>query len=147
MSLKHNVKELAIKAGVNRAIVFAVLTYSWSILAGPLSIFLIITFMTPSEQGYYYTFYGVLALANLLELGAGAVFQFMAGHTWAKLGLDRAGTKARDAETGQDVPLTDKGLSAAVPLTAGRLLSTAPLTGRTTAVTGGRLSKTRVAVA
>lgn len=91
MSLKQDVKALAIKAGVNRAIVFAVLTYSWSILAGPLSIFLIITFLTPSEQGYYYTFYGVLALANLLELGAGAVFQFMAGHSWAKLGLNNEG--------------------------------------------------------
>lgn len=91
MGLKMNVKELAIKAGVNRAIVFAVLTYSWSLLAGPLSIFLIITCLTPSEQGYYYTFYGVLALANLLELGAGSVFQLMAGHTWAKLGLDERG--------------------------------------------------------
>ncbi|MCX5785054.1 MAG: hypothetical protein NTX59_05150 [Elusimicrobia bacterium] len=88
MNLKQNVKELAIKAGVNRAIVFAVFTYSWSILAGPLSVFLIITFLTPSEQGYYYTFYGVLALANMLELGAGSVFQLMAGHIWAKLGLD-----------------------------------------------------------
>lgn len=88
MSLKQNARELAVKAGVNRAIVFAVLTYSWSILAGPLSVFLIITFLTPSEQGYYYTFYGVLALANLLELGAGSVFQLMAGHVWAKMGLD-----------------------------------------------------------
>ncbi len=91
MGLKQNVKELAIKAGVNRAIVFAVLTYSWSILAGPLSIFLIITYLTPPEQGYYYTFYGVLALANLLELGAGSVFQLMAGHIWAKLGLNEEG--------------------------------------------------------
>jgi hypothetical protein len=33
---------------------------------------------------------------------------------WAKLGLDRAATKARNAETGQDVALTDKGLSAPV---------------------------------
>ena len=88
MGLKQNLKELAIKAGVNRAIVFAVLTYSWSVLAGPLSIFLIITYLSPSEQGYYYTFYGVLAFANLLELGAGSVFQLMAGHIWAKLGLD-----------------------------------------------------------
>ena len=91
MNLKDNVKELAIKAGVNRAIVFAVLMYGWSILAGPVSIFLIITLFTPTEQGYYYTFYGVLALANSFELGAGAVFQYMAGHLWAKLGLDQGG--------------------------------------------------------
>ena len=33
---------------------------------------------------------------------------------WAKLGLDRARTKAANAETGQDVALTDKGFSVPV---------------------------------
>lgn len=67
-------------AGVDRAIAFTVLARSWSTVAGLVTVLLIARFLTPIEQGYYYTFSSLVALQIVFELGFSFVILQMASH-------------------------------------------------------------------
>jgi hypothetical protein len=77
-SLKHLV-------GLDRAIAFTVMGRFWSALAGTLTILLIAGYLTPREQGYYYTFYSLVALQIVFELGFSFVILQLAAHERASL--------------------------------------------------------------
>lgn len=79
------------KAGVDRAVLFAILARIWGGAAGPVTALLIVTKFTPPLQGYYYTFGSLLALQIFAELGLGTVIIQFASHEWSKLGLDKNG--------------------------------------------------------
>ena len=49
----------------------------------------IFLFLTPAEQGYYYTFLGIAALQSFLELGFAIVITIFAAHEWHHLSLSR----------------------------------------------------------
>ncbi len=76
------------KAGVDHAVIFAILARIWGGAAGPVTALLIVTNFTPALQGYYYTFGSLLALQIFVELGLGTVIIQFASHEWSKLGLD-----------------------------------------------------------
>jgi hypothetical protein len=57
----------------------------WSALAGIVTVLLIARFLTPSEQGYYYTFSSLVALQIVFELGFSFVILQLAAHERAKL--------------------------------------------------------------
>ena len=67
--------------------------------AGLLTTFLIASFFSSEVQGYYYTFYSVLALQVFAELGLATVITSYASHEWASLTCDAGGrvTGDRDA--------------------------------------------------
>ncbi len=71
--------------GLDRAIIFALLARSWSMLAGVCNIILISRFLTPAEQGYFYTFSSLVAIQVVFELGFSFVLQQMAAHERARL--------------------------------------------------------------
>ncbi len=71
--------------GVDRAIAYAICTRSWGVVSGVVSVFLLATFLRPNEQGYYYTFYSLLGLQLLFELGLASVILTCAGHERAFL--------------------------------------------------------------
>jgi O-antigen/teichoic acid export membrane protein len=71
--------------GLDRAIAFTVLGRFWSALAGALTILLIARYLTPKEQGYYYTFYSLVALQIVFELGFSFVILQLAAHERASL--------------------------------------------------------------
>jgi hypothetical protein len=71
--------------GLDRAIIFTVLARGWQGLAGLVTIALIARFLSPSEQGYYYTFGSLVALQIVFELGFSFVIQQMASHERALL--------------------------------------------------------------
>jgi hypothetical protein len=71
--------------GVDRAIAFTVMARFWSAFAGVVTILLIAKFLTPSEQGYYYTFSSLVALQIIFELGFSFVVLQLATHERAKL--------------------------------------------------------------
>jgi hypothetical protein len=73
--------------GIDRAIAFTVLARCWSALAGVVTVLLITRFLTPSEQGYYYTFFSLVALQVVFELGFAFVVIQMAAHERALLTL------------------------------------------------------------
>jgi hypothetical protein len=81
-----------IRIGIDRAIAYSISGRAWALLAGPVGLYLIATFLTKSEQGYYYTFGSVLGLTVFFELGLSYVIvQFtsheMAGLKWSPEGI------------------------------------------------------------
>ena len=55
--------------GIDRPIAYAIASHVWRVIAGPVGLFLVATFLTRIEQGYYYTFASILGLAVFFELG------------------------------------------------------------------------------
>lgn len=78
--------------GLDRAIVFTLLARGWSSLAGIGTLALIARFLTPAEQGYYYTFYSLVALQIVFELGFSFVILQSASHEAAHLIIARDGS-------------------------------------------------------
>jgi O-antigen/teichoic acid export membrane protein len=71
--------------GVDRAIGFTILARLWSSSAGLITVALIARFLSPAEQGYYYTFGSLVALQIVFELGFSYVILQMASHERAEL--------------------------------------------------------------
>lgn len=71
--------------GIDRAIGWTAAARVWSVVAGPITLVLVATHLTPDEQGFYYTFSSILALQVIFELGLGYVVQQFASHEKAFL--------------------------------------------------------------
>ena len=71
--------------GLDRAIAYTVLGRAWQVMAGVVSVLLITHFLTPSEQGYYYTFFSLVAMQIVFELGFSSVVLQLAAHERAQL--------------------------------------------------------------
>jgi len=71
--------------GVDRAIAFTVMARFWSATAGIVTVLLMARFLTPSEQGYYYTFFSIVALQVVFELGFSFVVLQLAAHERANV--------------------------------------------------------------
>ena len=78
-------RRLANTLGVDRAVAFTVLARAWSSLAGIGTLVLIARFLSPAEQGFYYTFYSLVALQIVFELGFSVVILQTASHEAAHL--------------------------------------------------------------
>lgn len=78
--------------GLDRAIVFTVAARGWSSLAGIGTLTLIARFLTPAEQGFYYTFYSLVAMQIVFELGFSVVILQTASHEAAHLTIAPDGT-------------------------------------------------------
>ena len=76
---------LAARLGITRALVYAVMARTWSVLAGPVSLIFIGRFLTVDEQGFYYTFWSVLGLWVFFDLGLSLVIVQFASHERASL--------------------------------------------------------------
>lgn len=66
--------------GVDRAVGFTVLARVWASSAGIVTVALIARFLSPAEQGYYYTFGSLVALQIVFELGFSFVILQLASH-------------------------------------------------------------------
>lgn len=73
--------------GLDRAITFTVLARFWGSAAGLVTVTLIARFLSPAEQGYYYTFGSLVALQIVFELGFSFVILQMASHERARLSI------------------------------------------------------------
>ena len=76
--------------GLDRAIGFTILARGWQGVAGLVTLALIARFLSPAEQGYYYTFGSLVALQIVFELGFSFVIQQMACHERAVLTISPA---------------------------------------------------------
>jgi len=72
-------------AGLDFHILATLFLRGWSILAGGATALLIPTFLSPSQQGYYYTFTAVLATQIFFELGLNHVLVQLTSHAAAHL--------------------------------------------------------------
>jgi hypothetical protein len=84
------------KAGVDRAVGFTVLGRGWSALSGLGTLLLMTRFLSPVQQGYYFTFGSVLGLSVFFELGLSLVLIQFASHERASLEWTAEGTLEGD---------------------------------------------------
>ena len=84
------------KAGVDRAVGFTVLGRGWTALSGLLTLLLMTRFLSPVQQGYYFTFGSVLGLSVFFELGLSLVLIQFASHERASLEWTPEGTLEGD---------------------------------------------------
>ena len=83
--------------GIDRAIAFTILARGWASFAGLITLALIARFLSPAEQGYYYTFGSLIALQIVFELGFSFVVLQMASHERAHLQISPEGSISGDA--------------------------------------------------
>jgi hypothetical protein len=79
-------------AEIDRAVVYALLSKGWEMVASVGTMLLVAYYFSPELQGYFHTFANIIAFQLFAELGLGIVIAQFASHEWAKLRLD--GTRA-----------------------------------------------------
>ncbi|HLH79467.1 MAG TPA: hypothetical protein VKV29_04200, partial [Chthonomonas sp.] len=82
---KYRLQKLWKALGIDRAIAYTAINRGWTLISGALSLLLISRFLTPVEQGYYFTFADILALQIFFELGLSTVLVPFASHEFAHL--------------------------------------------------------------
>lgn len=75
--------------GLDRAVGFTVLARFWASAAGLVTVGLIARFLSPAEQGYYYTFGSLVAVQIVFELGFSFVILQLASHERARLSISQ----------------------------------------------------------
>lgn len=83
---------LRTKLGIDKPIAFTILARGWASFAGLVTVTLIARFLSPAEQGYYYTFGSLVALQIIFELGFSFVILQMASHERAHLEIATDGS-------------------------------------------------------
>lgn len=81
-------KKLFHKIGIDGAIAYTILTRTIQAFGGIVSIVFIAKFLSPDEQGYYYTFASILAIQIFFELGLFNIITQYTAYEFAHLKLD-----------------------------------------------------------
>ncbi|HHP5407147.1 TPA: hypothetical protein ACSCX2_004071 [Aeromonas veronii] len=68
------------KLGIDKTVLFVLLSKGAGSISGVITLLLIGHFLTPIEQGYYYTFASILSLQIVFELGFGSVLIQFVSH-------------------------------------------------------------------
>ncbi|MCK5850530.1 MAG: hypothetical protein KAH23_06400 [Kiritimatiellae bacterium] len=84
--------------GVDRAIGYTLLARVVGIVAMPITLIFIAGFLTPEEQGYYYTFGSLLGLTMFFDLGLTNVLLLFASHEKAHLEWGPKGVLTGDVQ-------------------------------------------------
>jgi hypothetical protein len=85
-------------AGVDRPVMYVLMGRIWSLLSGPVTIYLVVRSFSPAEQDYYYTFASVMALQVFFELGFSQCTTQFASHEFSRLSFRPDGTLKGEAE-------------------------------------------------
>ena len=83
---------MAKRLGVDKAVFSTLLNRGWGLLNGVVTISLVVTYLSPEIQGYYYTFLSLLMMQTLLEFGFGVVLVQFVSHECAHLSIDGSGS-------------------------------------------------------
>jgi len=75
---------------IDQAVFFAMASRGWQFVAGPVTIVLIGLFFTAEVQGYYYTFWSLIALQSIFDFSFQPVIVNFASHEWGELTKDGA---------------------------------------------------------
>jgi hypothetical protein len=112
--------------GLDRAVGFTILARFWSSAAGLVTVALIARFLSPAQQGYYYTFGSLVALQIVFELGFSYVILQLASHERAELSISRAyeisGNPIAHARLASVIQKSVRWYSVAAALMAGTVL-------------------------
>ena len=73
--------------GIDKAVSWILINKIWSILRGPISIIFIIKYLSPAEQGLWYTFGSLAALTVFAELGFTLIITQFVSHEYVNVRL------------------------------------------------------------
>jgi hypothetical protein len=73
----------------DRAMAAGMLLRIWTTGAGVASILVISHFLSPTDQGIYYTFNSLLQLQLIVDMGLGGILMTFASHEWAHIKFDK----------------------------------------------------------
>ena len=79
------INQFFFKIGINKVIGTTILTRVIQSGGGLISIFLIAQYLSPNEQGYFYTFSSIIAIQVFFELGLSGIITQYAAHEFAHL--------------------------------------------------------------
>ena len=88
----HHVHKFRRWAGIDRAVFFSNATQMLRLVTGPVTMALVLKFLTPEIQGYFYAFAGVVAMQVFLEMGFSQNILQFASHEFSKLHFTAAQT-------------------------------------------------------
>jgi hypothetical protein len=83
-------------SGLDTDIFYTILIRVWGIIKSPFSILFLITYLTPIEQGYWYSFISLGALTAFAELGFTNIVTQFVSHEYAHLSLSPGGVLEGD---------------------------------------------------
>ena len=83
-------------AGVDRAVFFSNAAQILRLFTGPVTMALVLRYLTPEIQGYFYAFSGIVAMQVFLEMGFSQNILQFASHEFAKLRFTPAQTLEGD---------------------------------------------------
>ena len=90
-------RRLAAMAGLDFHVAVTLMFRSWTIVAGAATMVLLPLWLTPTLQGYYYTFASILALQVFFELGLNQIVSQLVSHEVAHLTMGAGGELQGDA--------------------------------------------------
>lgn len=90
--------------GIDKAIFYTVIGIIWSSMAGIISMYFIVNYLTLEQQGYWYTFISLGALATFAELGFTTIITQFISHEYAHL-------KEKDGRICGDPQRVDRAIS------------------------------------
>lgn len=91
MNAAPAVRVLLARFGLDEQVLSTLLFRGWSTFAGALTLVLMPLWLSPVQQGYYYTFGSVLALQIFFELGLNQIVMQLASHEVAHLEMSADG--------------------------------------------------------
>ncbi len=78
--------------GFDRAVTFGILARVWGLFSGPITMVIIATGLSQTQQGFYFTFSSLLALQTFFDLGLMFVIGQFASHEFVNLSWGKNGT-------------------------------------------------------
>ncbi len=78
-------------SGIDFHILATILFRGWGVLAGSITVVLLPIWLTPSEQGYYFTFGSILGIQIFFELGLNQIVMQLVSHEVSHLHEDECG--------------------------------------------------------
>lgn len=85
--------------GIDRAVFFSNATQMIRLVSGPITIALVMRYLTPEIQGYFYAFSGIVAMQIFLEMGFSQNILQFASHEFANLHFTSASTLEGNPES------------------------------------------------
>ena len=90
------IKKILRFLGFDRAVTFGILARSWGLISGPITMVIIATGLSASQQGFYFTFGSLLGLQAFFDLGLMFVLAQFASHEFVNLSWGRSGSLEGD---------------------------------------------------
>ena len=94
--IKTGLRGLAGRLQSDKGMLFSFLNRAWSIVSTLGFIGIVVVWLSPELQGFYFTFISLLILLQVADMGFGIVLVQFASHEWANLEFDKDGAVVGD---------------------------------------------------